>query len=54
MKFIEDMVIGESKILGTHRFAAQEIKDFTAEFDPACLENDSGTFRASGWLVGSR
>lgn len=30
MKFIEDMVVGEIKVLGKRRFAAQEIEDFAA------------------------
>jgi acyl dehydratase len=54
MKFIEDMVVGEIKVLGKHRFATREIEDFASEFDPACLGSEHGPSRASGWLIGAR
>jgi acyl dehydratase len=57
MKFFEDIEIGESDVLGKHRFTAEEIKRFAARFDPqpfhmdeeAAKQSHFGALCASGW-----
>lgn len=57
MKFYEDLVIGDRAEIGTHRFAADEIKAFARAYDPqlfhvdeeAAKQSHFGALCASGW-----
>jgi len=61
MKFLEDIRIGEKTALGSHTFAADEIKRFAQAFDPqpfhldeaAAARSHFGGLVASGWHTGS-
>jgi acyl dehydratase len=55
--FIDDLVVGETEVLGTHLFTAEEIKRFAAAYDPqpfhldeaAAAASPFGALCASGW-----
>jgi acyl dehydratase len=57
MKLFEDIAVGESSVLGSHTFTAEEIKAFAARFDPqpfhldeeAAAKTHFGKLCASGW-----
>lgn len=55
--FIEDLVVGETQVLGSHLFTADEIKTFARAYDPqpfhldeaAAAASHFGALCASGW-----
>jgi acyl dehydratase len=57
MKFFEDISVGERRRIGSHLFAAEEIKRFAQAFDPQPFHLDEaqaershfGRLCASGW-----
>jgi acyl dehydratase len=57
MSFFEDMVVGESVVVGRHTFTADDIKAFARRFDPQPFHTDDaaaaashfGALCASGW-----
>jgi acyl dehydratase len=57
MSFFEDIVVGESVLVGHHTFTAEDIKSFARRFDPqlfhldekAAAESHFGALCASGW-----
>lgn len=57
MKYLDDLVIGERFVLGSHTFQAEEIKAFAKRFDPQLFHIDEaaaarshfGSLCASGW-----
>jgi acyl dehydratase len=57
MNYFEDFRIGARREIGSHRFAADEIKAFAREFDPqpfhldeeAAAQSHFGALVASGW-----
>ncbi len=57
MRFLEDIVVGESVLVGRHTFTAEEIKAFARRFDPQLFHLDEtaaaashfGALCASGW-----
>jgi acyl dehydratase len=57
MKFLEDIVVGESFELGSHTVMADDIKSFARRFDPqpfhldeaAAARSPFGALCASGW-----
>ena len=57
MTFFEDIVVGESIVVGRHTFTAESIKAFARRFDPQCFHLDEdaagrsqfGALCASGW-----
>ena len=57
MKFFEDIAVGERHRIGSHVFAAEEIKRFASAFDPHPFHTDEaaaesshfGGLCASGW-----
>ena len=57
MKFFEDIPVGERHQIGSHTFAAEEIKRFAGAFDPQPFHTDEaqaevshfGKLCASGW-----
>ncbi len=57
MKYLDDLVVGESFVLGSHTFQADEIKTFARRFDPqpfhideaAAQRSHFGALCASGW-----
>jgi acyl dehydratase len=61
MKYLEDIRVGDKAELGSHNFAAAEIKSFAARFDPqpfhldeaAAARSHFGGLVASGWHTGS-
>lgn len=61
MKFFDDLSVGERYELGSHTFAAADIKTFAARYDPqpfhvdeeAAARSHFGRLCASGWHVGA-
>jgi acyl dehydratase len=61
MKFFEDLSVGEREELGSHTFAAADIKTFATRYDPqpfhvdeaAAARSHFGRLCASGWHVGA-
>lgn len=57
MKFFEDIVVGDRRSIGSHRFTADDIKRFATAFDPQPFHTDDaaaershfGRLCASGW-----
>jgi len=57
MTFLEDIVVGESVVVGRHTFTAENIKAFARRFDPQLFHVDEdsaaqshfGALCASGW-----
>jgi acyl dehydratase len=57
MTFFEDIVVGESVVVGRHTFTAEGIKAFAGRFDPqlfhvddaAAAQSHFGALCASGW-----
>ena len=57
MKFFEDIAVGERHAIGSHLFAAEDIKRFAAAYDPhpfhldeeAARDSHFGALCASGW-----
>ena len=57
MTFFEDIVVGESAVVGRHTFTAEEMKAFARRFDPqlfhvdeeAAAQSHFGALCASGW-----
>jgi acyl dehydratase len=57
MSFFEDIVVGESVLVGRHTFTAEDIKSFARRFDPQLFHLDEaaaaashfGALCASGW-----
>lgn len=57
MTFFEDVVVGESVVVGRHTFTAENIKAFARRFDPQLFHVDEtaaaashfGALCASGW-----
>ena len=57
MRFLEDIVVGERRELGSHRFTAEDIKSFAVRYDPqpfhldeeAAARSHFGGLIASGW-----
>jgi acyl dehydratase len=57
MTFLEDIVVGESVVVGRHTFTAENIKAFARRFDPqlfhidedAAAQSHFGALCASGW-----
>jgi acyl dehydratase len=61
MKYFEDFNVGDRMDIGSHRFTADEIKLFAAQFDPqpfhideaAAAQSHFGALCASGWHTAS-
>jgi acyl dehydratase len=61
MRFFEDLKVGERQELGSHTFAAADIKNFASRYDPqpfhvdedAAARSHFGRLCASGWHVGA-
>lgn len=61
MKYLKDIRVGDKAELGSHTFAAEEIRSFAARFDPqpfhldeaAAARSHFGGLVASGWHTGS-
>ena len=57
MTFLEDIVVGDSVVVGRHTFTADDIKAFAFRFDPQPFHTDEdaaaashfGALCASGW-----
>jgi acyl dehydratase len=57
VKYFDDINVGDRIELGTHRFTAEEIKRFAAQYDPQAFHMDEaaaakshfGALCASGW-----
>lgn len=57
MTFLEDIVVGDSVVVGRHTFTADDIKAFARRFDPQLFHTDEnaaaashfGALCASGW-----
>jgi acyl dehydratase len=57
VSFLEDIVVGESAVVGRHTFTADDIKAFARRFDPQLFHVDEqaaaashfGALCASGW-----
>ena len=57
MTFLEDIVVGDSVVVGRHTFTADDIKAFDRRFDPQLFHTDEnaaaashfGALCASGW-----
>lgn len=55
--FVEDLIVGETQVLGSHTFTADEIKTFARAYDPqpfhldeaAAAASHFGALCASGW-----
>jgi acyl dehydratase len=61
VKYFDDINVGDRMAIGTHTFAADEIKLFAAQFDPqpfhmdeaAAAQSHFGALCASGWHTAS-
>lgn len=61
MKYLEDVQVGETYALGSHTFAADDVKAFARRFDPQLFHLDEeagaashfGALCASGWHTAS-
>ena len=47
MIFFEDIVVGDSTIVGRHTFTAENIKSFASRYDPQLFHLDESAAEAS-------